>query len=277
MTDQISFADINPEYEAFVEKFKPKKTTDDCYTPENIYEAVAGWVADEYGRDRAGFLRPFWPGKDYQTEDYPEGCTVVDNPPFSLRSQIVAFYMAHGVPFFLFSPSLTLLTGRIDVCHIVTDTDITYANGAVVRTAFVTNLEDCVLRTAPELRERVDKAEQENRKKGKKELPKYAYPDHILTAAIAQRWAHYGVEFRLARSDAIFIRAMDAQHAADKTIFGGGLLLSDRAAAERAAAERAAEHAAAERGANYQWELSEREKRIVRNLSGGGGLNDHAA
>ena len=61
---QISFADINPEYEAFVEKFKPKKTTDDCYTPENVYEAVAGWVADEYGRDRAGFLRPFWPGKD---------------------------------------------------------------------------------------------------------------------------------------------------------------------------------------------------------------------
>lgn len=47
MTDQITFADIDPEYEAFVEKFKPKLTTDDCYTPDNIYEAVASWVAEE--------------------------------------------------------------------------------------------------------------------------------------------------------------------------------------------------------------------------------------
>ena len=31
------------EYSAFVDKFTPKKTTDDCYTPENIYEAVAEW------------------------------------------------------------------------------------------------------------------------------------------------------------------------------------------------------------------------------------------
>ena len=28
------------EYFDFVEKFKPKKTTDDCYTPENVYEAI---------------------------------------------------------------------------------------------------------------------------------------------------------------------------------------------------------------------------------------------
>ena len=38
-------------------------------------------------------------------------------------------------------------------------------------------------------------------------------------------------------------------------IFGGGLLLSRRAAAERAAAERAA----AERAAAHMWALSERE------------------
>lgn len=28
-------------YEEFVEKFKPKKTTDDCYTPPEIYETVS--------------------------------------------------------------------------------------------------------------------------------------------------------------------------------------------------------------------------------------------
>lgn len=40
--DQQLTLDSNPEYAAFVEKFKPKKTTDDCYTPENIFDAVFG-------------------------------------------------------------------------------------------------------------------------------------------------------------------------------------------------------------------------------------------
>ena len=53
----------NETYDEFVEKFQPKLTTDDCYTPENIYEAVAGWVAEEYGVDRRAFVRPFWPGR----------------------------------------------------------------------------------------------------------------------------------------------------------------------------------------------------------------------
>ena len=35
-------------YEEFVEKFKPKKTTDDCYTPPTIYEIVKHWACNEY-------------------------------------------------------------------------------------------------------------------------------------------------------------------------------------------------------------------------------------
>ena len=38
-------------YEDFVEKFKTKNT-DDCYTPENIYEAVLNWCVAEYGIDK---------------------------------------------------------------------------------------------------------------------------------------------------------------------------------------------------------------------------------
>ena len=40
-------------YEEFVGKFKPKLTTDDCYTPENVYETVKAWAIKEYewGRD----------------------------------------------------------------------------------------------------------------------------------------------------------------------------------------------------------------------------------
>lgn len=35
-------------YEEFVDKFKPKLTTDDCYTPENVYETVKAWAIKEY-------------------------------------------------------------------------------------------------------------------------------------------------------------------------------------------------------------------------------------
>ena len=42
---QMTFDDLeNAEYREFVEKFKQKKTTDDCYTPENIYDCVADWA-----------------------------------------------------------------------------------------------------------------------------------------------------------------------------------------------------------------------------------------
>lgn len=34
-------------YEEFVDKFKPKKTTDDCYTPGAIYEVVKDWAIKE--------------------------------------------------------------------------------------------------------------------------------------------------------------------------------------------------------------------------------------
>ena len=74
----------NPEYDAFVEKFKPKKTTDDCYTPENVYEAVRDWAVQEYGLEVREIVRPFWPGGDYERFAYPDGCVVIDNPPFSI-------------------------------------------------------------------------------------------------------------------------------------------------------------------------------------------------
>lgn len=267
--EQITMEEINPEYAAFVEKFKPKKTTDDCFTPENVYDAVADWTAREYGVKRSSFVRPFWPGGDYQRYDYPEGCVVVDNPPFSILSRIIAWYQDHGIRFLLFGPSLTLLgSGRSDVCYLVADADITYKNGAVVRTGFLTNLDSrYILRTVPELGRAVEAADKANHKGT--DLPKYAYPDCVISAAIAQRLAHYGVEYRVRREDAVFIRRLDAQRAVDKSIFGGGLLLSERAAAERAAAERAAaERAAAERINMITWELSEREKLIQATLGG---------
>ena len=99
----------NPEYDAFVEKFKPKKTTDDCYTPARIFEAVKSWAVKKYGIDPDSIVRPFWPGADYKRFPYPDGCVVLDNPPPSILSQIVEYYQYRKIPLFSFAPSLTVL------------------------------------------------------------------------------------------------------------------------------------------------------------------------
>lgn len=102
---------IGETYEEFVEKFKPKKTTDDCYTPEPVYDAILEWVRNEYniGED-VPIIRPFYPGGDYEHHDYPEGCVVVDNPPFSILKAITDFYLEREIKFFLFAPGLTLFS-----------------------------------------------------------------------------------------------------------------------------------------------------------------------
>ncbi len=237
--------DGNDEYNDFLEKFEPKKTTDDCYTPEAVYDAVAEYVAKTYDLKRESFVRPFYPGGDYQAEKYPDGCVVVDNPPFSILAEITRFYQDNGQPFFLFAPSLTCLNRSAEVTAILCDADIEYENGARVRTAFLTNLEpECAARTAPDLREKLIEAQ-----KGEDTTrPVYTYPDEIVTAAMLQKMAKYGVEFAIKKSDSTFIRKLDAQ--VDAAIYGGGLLLSEKAAAEKAAV----------------WELSDREKEIVKSL-----------
>nr|DAF73995.1 MAG TPA: DNA N-6-adenine-methyltransferase [Bacteriophage sp.] len=264
--EQMTLFNDNPAYAAFVEKFNPRKTTDDCYTPPLVYETVKGWACKEYDIDPDNIVRPFYPGGDYERYDYPDGCTVLDNPPFSILSRIYRFYLERGIRFFLFAPSLTALSGKdtcMEMTHIICDADITYANGAVVRTAFVTNLGgDVVARTAPDLHRIIEAAMVKIRQEARKEQPKYQYPEHILTAAMLQKYSKYGIDFEVRRGDCVSISKLDAQAERGKTIFGSGLLLSDAKAAERAAAERAA----AERAHAYVWELSDREREIVRGL-----------
>ena len=266
------------DYDGFVEKFKPKKTTDDCYTPPEVYEIIRDWACAEYGIDPDAIVRPFWPGGDYESFDYPDGCCVVDNPPFSMLVKIQRFYLDEGIPFFLFAPSLTCLSGAslcMDVCHVVCDAKITYENGAAVPTSFVTSYDEgIVARTAPELGKAINAKVDELHRREHVELPKYDYPDYVVTAAMMQRWSKYGIEFEVRREDCAHIRKLDAQKERGKWIFGSGLLLSERAAAERAAAERAAaeraaaERAAAERARAHVWELSDRERAIVSMLGG---------
>ena len=259
-----------------MEKFIPKKTTDDCYTPPEIYEAVRDWVCNRYGITADQIVRPFWPGEDYKSYEYPENSVVLDNPPFSILSRICEYYLDRGIRFFLFAPSLTAFSGIHiwdKINHLICDCNIIYENGAVVRTSFITNLDkDMIAQTCPELSRIVNEVSRTLKEKEVKQLPAYEYPDHVITAAIMQRWARYGVPFSLRRGDCVRVTQLDAQKSERKSIFGGGLLLSERAAAKRAAAERAAtERAATERvrikkESPIQYQLSERERAIVEQL-----------
>lgn len=141
-TSRKSKAERFNDYDGFVEKFKPKKTTDDCYTPPAVYEAVLSRARELCGIPvDAPIVRPFWPGGDYEREEYPEGCVVVDNPPFSIISRIRKFYHERGIHYFLFAPALTLFSGfNGKECFIVADAHVIYENGANVPTSFITDL-----------------------------------------------------------------------------------------------------------------------------------------
>lgn len=165
---------MQQSYNDFIEKFKPKLTTDDCYTPEAIYQTVADWVAAEYRLDKSNFVRPFWPGEDYKKTDYKESDIVVDNPPFSILAEIRRYYCDHNIKYFLFAPALTIFN-RIDDCAVCASCEIVYQNGAKVNTSFVTNLDtENRIRSAPTLYEAVKETAKRNSQTRK--LPRYSYP-----------------------------------------------------------------------------------------------------
>ena len=251
------------EYQAFLEKFEAKKTTDDCYTPDNIYDVVKKWCIERYGLKGKKIIRPFYPGGDYQKEDYSGDCVVLDNPPFSIISEICEWYTERNIPFFMFAPALTLLgIARGTMNYVACCVGVTYANGANVSTSFVTNLGNKKIVASAELRELIEEANKENLRKMHKELPKYSYPDEVLTATMLGYMAAHGTSLEIEAKDVHFIRALDSQKESGKGLFGSGFLLSEKAAAEKAAAEKAA----AEKVDTNIWELSDREREIVKSL-----------
>lgn len=244
------------EYIEFVDKFKPKKTTDDCYTPDNIYEVVANYVAEYYHKDKSKFVCPFYPGGDYENYNYPQDCVVVDNPPFSIVSKIVRFYNARNIDYFLFAPGLTCF--NISASIVCTNFNIVYDNGANVNTSFATNMDKYVVRSAPDLYKRLEKANNDNLKQIKKQLVKNVYPDNIVMSSLFKKYSKCGIEFHIASNECVKVHEIDC----GKKLFGGGFLISHKAAERKAAAERQA----AERQQCCMLSLSEREKAIIAQL-----------
>ena len=257
------------DYGEFTEKFKPKLTTDDCYTPVEVYEAVLGWLREKVDIEGCNIVRPFWPGGDYEAYDYKEDDVVVDNPPFSILARILRFYQDRGIRFFLFGPNLTLFSaGLSSLTYIPCSCNITYANGAKVNTGFISNIfGDVFAMSAPDLRKRIKEAQEKARGVASASLPKYEYPPEVLTSSMLGYLSTHGVEFVVMRDEVSprLLSALASQKAVGKTIYGYGWLISEKKAAERKAAERkAAERKAAENV--IVWELSDVEREAVRRI-----------
>ena len=209
-------------YGEFVDKFKPKLTTDDCYTPPEVYDIVRDFVNEKIsplqGRK---IIRPFFPGGDYERLDqYPEGCVVIDNPPFSIYAKIVRFYLENGVDFFLFAPALTPLVQGADVTYVLPCCAVEYENGAVVSTSFVTNMVQGGIRFWMEtsLRPKIEKAQ----KREAPDLGNYAFPPCVWTAARLQKIAKGDDDFFIKSDDCEYIHNLGQMKAEGKGLYGGG-------------------------------------------------------
>lgn len=269
-------------YLDFLKKFDKKKTTDDCYTPQLVYLAVQEWVSEKYGKDPANFVRPFFPGGDYTDLSQYEGDkVVVDNPPFSILSKILDFYIANRVPFFLFAPSLTMITtlGRRQAAAIITCNPITYDNKAAVNTSFLTNLEppEVQVKSEPALWKRLKKANEDTL--ALTAQPRYKYPDQVMTANDFRYLTINGQEFTLTRSECEKISSLQSQKEKRKAIFGGGYILSSSATARLQQVKQEVRKSRAqqleaekqrilsgEKDAEYFWEIKEKDREKIEKL-----------
>ena len=253
-------------YEEFVEKFKPKKTTDDCYTPPAVYEAVKDWAVERFQLQDKNVLRPFFPGGDYQNERYTENDVVIDNPPFSIISQICNFYVDNDIKFFLFAPSLTLFsTSRGNLNYYVSGSEIIYENKARVNTSFVTNLGNKKIVVSSSLHDMIEKAMKTEKKT---QMSKYKYPDALLTFSKLDFLAKHGKNIEFDSSEVYWVRCLDSQKELKKAVYGCGFLLSDNAT-ERLKAEQSKPIEQIEQIEPIEqitWSLSDREKQIINNL-----------
>lgn len=211
------------DYEGFVKKFERKKTTDDCYTPVAVYDAVLNYVRKKFNLGDAQIIRPFYPGGDYEHFNYPQNCVVVDNPPFSIFTPILRFYQKHKIKFFLFGPHLTISSNDTDTSYYICNNQIIYENGAVISTSFATNLDkENKIVIDSELITAIENAVKEN--KEVKQTRKIKLPKNITSVALIGKIATQKVNLKIKKNECHFIRKCN-----NYQIFGGGYVFSDNA------------------------------------------------
>ena len=251
------------EYYDWLQKFEKRNTSDDTFTPPAVYDIVLDYVDKHIlNLDDKTVERPFYPAGDYQAhaQNYDENTVVIDNPPFSILSKIIDFYLQNNIKFFLFAPALTVFSPmrNLNYTAIIAPSKITYDNGAVVETCFISNLcGNQRAMTAPVLYNALKALEQQ-----KPTLPKYQYPPNVLMVNNLNKLCRAGIEFSVSADESVFIGQLDSQKSQKKGLFGGGLLVSDDKAKELQA--KAKELQAKNNSIN--WELSDAECAIVESL-----------
>lgn len=267
------------DYEGFVDKFKSKLTTDDCYTPQEVYDTILDWLKKKANIEGIKIIRPFWPGGDFEKQEYPSDCIVVDNPPFSILSKIVSFFNDRNIKFFLFCPHLTCIHYTRCSTLLLTDITVEYENGAKVNTDFITNLPEFyeyAIQTCPDLKKSIALAQEKKRRSVKGKLPSYKYPVNVLSVSALSSLVRNGIEFCIPRKETLFIRDLEAMKKLKKVIYGGGLLISNKSATQLEACKKEADRLEADRlEANrleaekekIEWVLSEKEQNLVKSLS----------
>ena len=266
------------DYESYIAKFQEKeKTTDDTYTPPDIYEAVLNYVRSIYPMEGKEILRPFYPGGDYEHAEYPEDGVVIDNPPFSMFTKICKFYSERRIPFFIFGPGLTIFSCLKYCSVVVVASQIEFSNGAKVKCNFATNLiGDTLVTISPELSEAIAACPSQTQKVN---LPKFRYPQGLLSVSDLQTMAKGNLPFSVNRNEAVIVSNLD-NHPKKGGLFGNHLLISEAAAVKAAAVKAAAVKAAAVKAAAAKAAavkaaaakaipitLSERERAIIDNLN----------
>lgn len=252
----------NETYEQFIKKFESKKTTDDCYTPPKVYNSILQWVVKKFSLQDYNILRPFYPNCDYKSIKYKENDVVVDNPPFSILSEICNYYTTHNIKFFLFCECKTMFStncGRNN--YIISDNSIIYENGAIVKTGFITNLGNDKIIVSYELHQLIKKAQEDNKPK----LLKYEYPTNLFNFSKFCQLVNRGFEFSISANNCYWLRTLDSQRKKKKSIFGCGFLVSDNVL-EQIKHLNASKEITTE--TKIKWELSENEKNIIKSLGG---------
>ena len=137
--------------------------------------------------------------------------------------------------------------------------EVVYDNGAKVSTSFVSNMfGDIKILGDADLRQRLKEVQELN----KVCLPSYKYPDNIITVNTISQIVSRGVSIKIKKKDVMFYPTMDAQKPLKKKIFGSGFIVSDRVAEMKRRKEKEIQK---QRNVIH-WELSNREKEIIKTL-----------
>ena len=173
-----------------------KEKSDEWYTPPEVMDCINDYVSESLKIDKSKFVRPFYPGGDYEHFNYPEDCIVVDNPPFSILTKIVDYYLKNNIKFFLFAPQLTSSSTmrKRPISCIIVKNQITYLNNKKLPTCFLTNIpKRSYMKYSTKLNDMLSIIQPENKRKDGKtrntitrQIPGYINPNIISVDRLKQ-------------------------------------------------------------------------------------------